>query len=483
MAEAPGVSTINPLNILFLDLAKGLTENDVNEIKNLLRGDQVSEQEMDKLKSAIDVFHHLKNRGDIGISNLILLKGLFSHIHKETLNTKVTEFQRKNASITDPVDNTSTSVSSGGNDLNQTSSEGMTGKINVVMDENERQRQELDIEERRVKLDLQKKLLELVQKYINSVPENDNAKLGECMDKLKEFGADLNEVKRGSLFFILSFITEQDLDCFWQKYKDGTVDKALTSILIPTDIRDKALKAGITIRIKLEIDDKEYEEVKQKMHEMAAVSSACRETLRQVTKCDKWEAFVMDQVQDKQQARTLLEQSKFDPVVDALREEEFFFLSLVSFWFENSTFPPTVTKATEHALIHNAEMFCKENNMKVENLRDIVKARFNDVGKCLYEHITEENVGILNPSWIDKSISNLESHFFGLLTKSEDCYTFQSKYLYTYIIAAYISTLLHCRQIIFQYYSRMTEQRFCKPTCHIVSHMSLGFWVRKHHIS
>ncbi|XP_070552106.1 uncharacterized protein [Ptychodera flava] len=443
MAEAPGASTISPLNILFEDLQEEMDGNDVSKMKRLLRGNQLSKKEMEKLQSASDVFHHLKERGDITYNKLGLLEQLFGQMGKELLKERVCKFKNKHNATTDPVDNTSTSVFNRGNDLNQTSSEGMTGKINVVMDENENERQKLDLKDRRLNQELKEGLIELVRRYIDSVPENDNAKLGECIDKLKEFGVDFTVAKHGSLLFILSFLTEKHLDYFWQKYKDGTVDKALTSILIPTDIRDKALKAGITIRIKLEIDDKEYEEVKQKMHERASVSTACRATLRRVTVCDKWEAFVMDQVHDEQQAKKLLEQSKFDPVVDALRQEEFFFPCLVSFWFENSfTFPPTVTKATEYAVIHHAEMYCKENNMKVENLSEILKVVFNDIGKCLYEHITEENVGILNPSWIAESISNLESHFFGLLTKSDDCYTFQSKYVYSYIIATYVSNIV-----------------------------------------
>ncbi|XP_070551802.1 uncharacterized protein [Ptychodera flava] len=149
----------------------------------------------------------------------------------------------------------------------------MTGKVSVVIDEIERQSRQLDLEERRmtlkerkVNLILRKHLLKLVEKVLNSVPGKDIAKKKECKEVLREFRAILNETKSGSLVFVLSFLTEEDIDYFWQKYKDGMVEKALSRILIPPSIADKALKAGITISIKLEIHEKEYEEVKDKMH-------------------------------------------------------------------------------------------------------------------------------------------------------------------------------------------------------------------------
>ncbi|XP_070580537.1 protein NLRC5-like [Ptychodera flava] len=458
MAEAPGASTISPLNILFEDLQKEMDGNDVSKMKRLLRGKQLSKEEMEKLESASDVFHHLQERGIIDDNNLNLLVELFANLGKEPLKNKVVEFQREHASTTESKGfqlPKRERLSEGGQHSSELHEQtkcnltNLTAKVAMEIDEEERESRNLDLKERRIKLEEREVNLELKKQLIeflkNCIKEKDNAMFDKCVELFKECRADKSEPKIGSIFFILSFLTEEDLDYFWQKYKEGTVDKALTRILIPPTIKDKAEKAGITIRIKLEIDEKEYEEVKQRMHEMSAVSSSSRATWRQGKACStgQWEAFVMDQVQDKQQAKNLLEQSKFDPVVDALRQEEFFFPAIVSFWFENSyTLPTTVTKATEYAVIHHAEMYCKENNVEIENLREILKARFNDIGMCLYDNITAENVGKLYLSWIDTCIPNLESHFFGLLTKSNDYYTFQSKYVYTYINAMYFSNIV-----------------------------------------
>ncbi|XP_070550851.1 uncharacterized protein PF3D7_1120000-like [Ptychodera flava] len=371
MAEAPRANIISPLNILFEDLQEEMDASDVMKMKRLLRGKQLSKQEIEKLESASDVFHHLNDQGNIGVNDLDLLVEIFTTLCKDPLRKKVVEFQREHALTTD---NAPTSVSSRGKKLNQTSSEETTGvespeseqlngggqyssklhmqtksgiqsltaqvAVEIDEDEEERESRKLDlrerrikIEEREVKVELKKQLVELVKKYINSLNGNDTTKIQECKTALREYRAVLRETKEGSLFFILSFLTEEDLDYFWQKYKEGTVDKTLTRILIPPYIRAKAEKAGITFRIRLEIDEKEYERVKQHMHEteMSAVTSSCRATSHRVKVCvtDQWETFVMDQVQDKQQAKKLLELSQFDPVVDALRQEEFFFPSLI----------------------------------------------------------------------------------------------------------------------------------------------------------
>ncbi|XP_070551749.1 uncharacterized protein [Ptychodera flava] len=358
MAEAP----ISPLNKLFQNLAKSLNEDDVNEMKNLLRGEQVSKEDMDKLTSALDIFHHLKGRGYIDGNNLDLLVQLFEEMGKEALKERICKFQSEHSCTTE-----NPHPSKVGEDIQV------------------------------------------------SVPDQEH------------------KIMTPSKFSIPRCIT-----------------RCITLIpIVPVSVAIIAAVSsfifcsvnGILLALFLAIAVTFY--FYQLQREMAVVSSACRATWRRDTVCGKWEAFVMDRVEDKQQAKNLLQQSKFDPVVDALRQEEFFFPSLVYFWFENSfTFPPTVTKATEYAVIHHADMYCKENNLKVENLREILKADFNDIGKYLYDHITEANVGKLYPSWIDKSISNLESHCFGLLTKSVDCYTFQSKYVYSYMIATYLSIIV-----------------------------------------
>ncbi|XP_070551792.1 uncharacterized protein [Ptychodera flava] len=206
----------------------------------------------------------------------------------------------------------------------------------------------------------------------------------------------------------------------------------------------------------MDVDQKEYTELRQ-------------ELMLDMAWCDKWEEYVISHVDDIDQGSTLIEQSRSHPVLDILRQEEFFFPAFVSFWVENSyTFPPTVTKATEYAVVHYAEMYCKENNIEVENLRELVMARLNDIGKCLYEHITEENVGKFNPSWIGESVLDLESHLFGLLTKSEDLYSFQSKYVYSYVTAVYVSSSIALSPHNIQMLLREERMKTCQtylPYC------------------
>ncbi|XP_070568728.1 uncharacterized protein [Ptychodera flava] len=443
MAEAPRACTINPLNILFGNLAKSLNEDDVNEMKNLLRDEQVPEVDMDKLRSALDVFHHLKKHGDIDDNNLDLLLQLFEQMKKEPLKERVRKFQRDHSAKTG---HENTKDEQSGQETKPQSLPSLNVKITHVLEEDlslQEQKTKIELVAEIQKNELRKLITDTSKDLVQAVKDNDSVKKQELKDCLSQFRAIYKEMYPGSLVLVLQFLTEEDLQYFWQKYKDGTVEKGLSDIIIPTALREKARNAGYTIRLQVEIDEKQFIEVKRKMHAISAFPAAysttwCRDTLR-----DKWYSFVMDQIQDRQQASHLLEQSSSDPVIQALRQEEFFFPAIVSFWFENSfTLPPTVTKATEYAVIHHAEMYCKENDVEVENLREIVKARFNDIGKHLYEHISEENVGKLYPSWIDESISNLESHLFGLLTKSEDFYTFPGKYVYSYIIAVYFSNII-----------------------------------------
>ncbi|XP_070551035.1 uncharacterized protein [Ptychodera flava] len=454
MAEAPQASTISPLNILFGQLESEMDHSDVKKMKNLLRGNQLSKVEMEKLESASDVFHHLKDRGDIGVQNLALLIELFEWIEREPLKKKVTEFQQKYSSDMKktvkklPKLNVSSDIKKkyrkrlhgGIVKRKRFGRQSLNAKTRVVIDEIEREDErrekvQLQLKEQKQRLEAIEKLQKLAEEHVEKMGKlimegGDQAAREQLSVIFKESRSVLEKIAFGCLLFVLSFLTADNIDYFWQKYNDGTIASALTCFLISPDIRLEAEKAGYTVRISMDVNQKQYTELRQ-------------ELMLDMIWCDKWEEYVMSQVDDIDLASTLIEQSRSDPVLDILTQEEFFFPAMVSFWIENSnTLPATVTMATEYAVVHHAEMYCKENNIEVENLRELVKARFNDIGKCLYEHITEENVGKLNPSWIGESISNLESHLFGLLTKSEDLYSFQSKYVYSYMTAVYVSNTI-----------------------------------------
>ncbi|XP_077996743.1 uncharacterized protein LOC144450051 [Glandiceps talaboti] len=179
---------------------------------------------------------------------------------------------------------------------------------------------------------------------------------------------------------------------------------------------------------------------------MSAVSSLSTSTECRATQYDKWERYVLNHVQSFLQAKYLIEESRFDPVIDTVRNEEFFFPAIVSYWCQNCyTLPPTLTTATEYAIKYHVEMYCKENTLDVENVWQVVQDRFLEVGKCLYENLTEDNLGVLYESWmIESKITDMCEYLFGLAKKSDKCHGFEfsNQYVYSYIIACYLCTKL-----------------------------------------
>ncbi|XP_070546606.1 NLR family CARD domain-containing protein 3-like [Ptychodera flava] len=110
-----------------------------------------------------------------------------------------------------------------------------------------------------------KELYELEKQKIMARNSPDLVK--ELYEAFDNFKARLDDITDGSLLFMLSFLSETDIDYFWQNYEAESVDKVLSGILITPKMRSLAEEAGCTIRIRLKIDKKEYEIVKEILHE------------------------------------------------------------------------------------------------------------------------------------------------------------------------------------------------------------------------
>ncbi|XP_077996746.1 uncharacterized protein LOC144450054 [Glandiceps talaboti] len=294
---------------------------------------------------------------------------------------------------------------------------------------------------------LMKLAIEHYQRRTKILLEGGNPELIQELDNgFNACSAVLERAAHGSLCFILSFLLEEDMEYFWPKYESGELEESLTGILVTPEMRALAEKAGCTARIKLQIDKKEFDIVKQIMHDMSAVSSPSTSTECRATQYDKWERYILNHVQSFLQAKYLIEESIFDPVLDTVRNEEFFFPAIVSYWYQNSyTLPPTLTTATEYAIKYHVEMYCKENTLDVENAWQVVQDRFLEVGKCLYENLTEDNLGVLYESWmIESKITDMHEYLFALVKNSDKCHGFEfsNQYVYSYIIACYMCTRL-----------------------------------------
>ncbi|XP_070552179.1 uncharacterized protein [Ptychodera flava] len=368
MARAPW--EISSLNVLFKELERAMDSNDVREVKNLLRGEQVNEEDMEKLSKATDVFYHLQKHGYIGECNLVLLKNLFQQIGRGPLQRKVEEFQKiHNSTISRrstkklkskshrkspyrlkakayfAIEETRCKKGNGTEkdviDHETRNLEKLRTEVEIKKLEGEAQELELKKLQRKVQITQEEIKLDAVtclRQHINDVckritEEKDPALIQQLTERLKQFKATLEIISSGSLIFWLSFLSELDVQSFWQVYKDGKVDDTLTALFVTSELRALAEAACCTVRVTLEIDEGEYMKLKEKLH---------------------------------------------------------------------------VTKATEYAVMHNAEMYCEYNNVEVDNFREILSARLYEIGECLYENITMENVGKLYPSWLDqKKIPNI----------------------------------------------------------------------------
>ncbi|XP_070568000.1 internalin I-like [Ptychodera flava] len=154
---------------------------------------------------------------------------------------------------------------------------------------------------------------------------------------------------------------------------------------------------------------------------------------------NNWERYVLDNVPNIHHAMYLIEQLRFHPVFNMLRQEKFFYPAFVSYWHQKEnlySLPPTVTKATQYAIMYQYQIKCKEHDLDKDRAWSSLQERFQEIGKLLYDNISEESIGKLSTSWFDSGIIGTELH--GMVENCGDYYCFNSLFVYAYIIACYV---------------------------------------------
>ncbi|XP_070546357.1 uncharacterized protein [Ptychodera flava] len=275
----------------------------------------------------------------------------------------------------------------------------------------------------------------------------------ELYEAFYNFKARLDEITDGSLQFMLSFLSEEDIDHFWLKYTAVDVEEVMNGILITPKMRLLAEEAGCTARIRLKIDKREYETVKEVLHDMSTEYTVPEKTWVRSVAWDKWERYVVDHVHENQ-AKYLIEQSRVHPIVNELREDDFFFPSLVSYWHDNFyTLPRTLTEATEYAINKDVVRYCEEHGIKIGNMYDVVQEGLQEVGKQAFHNFISEFKN--NASFYSKtgkkqifcrkpSVSCNKRYLLCLLRKKHsNSFVFLNDRLYFYAVAVYLSTNLH----------------------------------------
>ncbi|XP_070545850.1 uncharacterized protein [Ptychodera flava] len=244
------------------------------------------------------------------------------------------------------------------------------------------------IEEQRQQIELLKdkneELFELQKKEIMTGTSPDLVKkLGEACIMFK---ARLDVIADCSLLCMLSFLSEENIDYFWWKYKAADVEEVISGILITPEMRSLAEKAGCSIKVRLKIDEKEVEIVKEILHDISAVYTFSKKTLVRTVAFNEWERYILNHVHENQ-AEYLIQQSRFHPILSELRVDEFFFPSFVSYWYENMyNLPSTLTEATEYAIKHHVQLYCKEHQLEFGNVWDLVQDRLYEIGKQAFDN-------------------------------------------------------------------------------------------------
>ncbi|XP_070548422.1 uncharacterized protein [Ptychodera flava] len=86
-------SEVDPLLVMFNQLSDDLDEEDVKKIKDVLGHKYINKVDSSKLKSATDIFYHLKEGKHISRNNLKLLKEIFTQLRRPLLVDKVNDFE------------------------------------------------------------------------------------------------------------------------------------------------------------------------------------------------------------------------------------------------------------------------------------------------------------------------------------------------------------------------------------------------------
>ncbi|XP_070567211.1 uncharacterized protein [Ptychodera flava] len=290
-----------------------------------------------------------------------------------------------------------------------------------------------------MRFEQEKKLHELIEEKQKCIASGaDTITIQRLKEAIEDCRANIEIIQSRSLLLILSYLSEEDMDYFLERYKSGEVEKILTEILISSEIHAIAEEAGFTVRYVLKIDEAEFNEVKQIMKDMN-VLPALDNTWHRSPIYENWKRYVLDNVPNIHHARYLIEQFRFDPVFNMLRQEEFFYPAFVSYWHQKEnlySLPPTVTKATQYTIMYHFQINCKEHDLDKDRAWSSLQERFQEFGKLLYDNISEESVGKFSTSWFDSGIIGTELH--GLVENCGDYYCFNSLFVYAYIIACYV---------------------------------------------
>ncbi|XP_070560471.1 uncharacterized protein [Ptychodera flava] len=305
------------------------------------------------------------------------------------------------------------------------------------------QRQEFELQKLKDQQKIKQKKKEMQLKAIWQAYDNEveSIKMGEAPDKVdkldkayEKFCARLEQIDAGSLRSLLSFLSEEDINYFWQKYEEGDLDKTLSGILVTPEMQSLAEEAGYTVRIRSRVDKKEYGIVKEILHNISAIHAIpCRTWVRTIAH-DKWEKYILHHV-DENQARYLINQSRYHPVIGELRSDEFFFPSLISYWHEHSyILPTTFTEATEHAIKYHVDTHCKEHQLQIKNVWDVVQDGLYEIGKKAFDKFAKSQI---LPSSFDVPCDKL--YLFCLLKKQNPIDPFLSLYMSSKIKCCFLS--------------------------------------------
>ncbi|XP_070535254.1 uncharacterized protein [Ptychodera flava] len=95
MAEAAEpTSRLNPLKKLYFELGQQLNAGEVEALKDLFSGEQLTKEEAENVETARGLFNLLTEKGFISEDNLELLEELFETIDRPHLKDKVKKFQQ-----------------------------------------------------------------------------------------------------------------------------------------------------------------------------------------------------------------------------------------------------------------------------------------------------------------------------------------------------------------------------------------------------
>lgn len=85
----------------------------------------------------------------------------------------------------------------------------------------------------------------------NTALLRDNRVLHQASQGLAANGAQLSEVKEGSIVFVVRFQSKEDLQKFWQAYTTGTLARDITRCLVTSDLERQA-GCKLTVQINIQ---------------------------------------------------------------------------------------------------------------------------------------------------------------------------------------------------------------------------------------